>query len=84
MPNIVHGTLAALADESRQSVDLLSEEPRRASDIAAALGITPQAMSSHLRVLHRVLIRGEGIEDDAPASASTASARNPSRNSASG
>ena len=64
MPNIVHGTLAALADESRQSVvDLLSEELCRA--IAAALGLTPQAMSRHLRVLHGGLIRGVGIEDDA-------------------
>lgn len=63
----VHGTLAALADETRQSVvHLLSKEPRRASDIAAALGLTPQAMSRHLRVLRRGgLIREEGVADDA-------------------
>ena len=63
----VHGTLTALADETRQSVvSLLSKEPRRASDIAAALGLTPQAMSRHLRVLRRGgLIREEGVEDDA-------------------
>ena len=67
MLSTVHGTLAALADETRQSVvDFLSNEPRRASDIAAALGLTPQAMSRHLRVLRRGgLIREEGIEDDA-------------------
>ena len=67
MLSTVHGTLAALADETRQSVvDFLSKEPRRASDIAAALGLTPQAMSRHLRVLRRGgLIREEGIEDDA-------------------
>ena len=63
----VHGTLTALADETRQSVvSLLSKEPRRASDIASALGLTPQAMSRHLRVLRRGgLIREEGVEDDA-------------------
>ncbi len=63
----VHTTLAALGDETRQSViDLLSREPRRASDIAAALGLTPQAMSRHLRVLRRSgLIAEEGVDDDA-------------------
>ncbi|MFN0102510.1 MAG: ArsR/SmtB family transcription factor [Bryobacteraceae bacterium] len=63
----VHGTLAALADETRQSVvDLLSKEPRRASDIAAALSLTPQAMSRHLRILRRGgLIREKGIDADA-------------------
>jgi len=63
----VHETLAALADETRQAViDLLSKEPLRASEIAAAIGLTPQAMSRHLRVLRRSgLIREEGIDDDA-------------------
>ena len=63
----VHHTLAALGDQTRQSViDLLSHEPRRASDIAAALGLTPQAMSRHLRVLRRSgLIVEEGVDDDA-------------------
>lgn len=67
MPATVHATLTALADETRRSVvQLLSKEPRRASDIAAALGLTPQAMSRHLRVLRRGgLIREEGVEDDA-------------------
>jgi DNA-binding transcriptional ArsR family regulator len=63
----INGTLAALADETRKSViDLLSREPRRASEIAAALGLTPQAMSRHLRILRRSgLIREKGVAADA-------------------
>ncbi|KJK24100.1 ArsR family transcriptional regulator [Burkholderiaceae bacterium 16] len=45
-------TLAALADPSRrQVVDLLRERPMRAGEIARATGLSPQAMSRHLRVL---------------------------------
>ncbi|MBI2685234.1 MAG: winged helix-turn-helix transcriptional regulator [Acidobacteria bacterium] len=63
----VQRTLTALADGTRRSViDLLSSEPLRASEIAAALSLTPQAMSRHLRVLRRSgLIYEEGIEEDA-------------------
>jgi DNA-binding transcriptional ArsR family regulator len=45
-------TLAALADPNRrQVVDLLRERPRRAGELAQATGLSPQAMSRHLRVL---------------------------------
>jgi DNA-binding transcriptional ArsR family regulator len=48
----VDATLAALADpQRRQVVDLLSEKPRAAGDLARALGISPPAMSRHLRAL---------------------------------
>ena len=45
-------TLAALADpHRRQVVDLLKRGPMRAGDLAAAAGLTPPAMSRHLRTL---------------------------------
>lgn len=54
------GTLAALADPTRRMViDLLSERPRRAGELAAALEMTPPAMSRHLRVL-----RIEGLVEE--------------------
>ena len=64
---MVNATLAALADDTRRAVvELLHNEPRRASEIAAALDLTPQAMSRHLRVLRRGdLVSEQGIEDDA-------------------
>lgn len=64
---MVQTTLAALADDTRRAVvDLLRQEPRRASDLAAELALTPQAMSRHLRVLRKSgVIREEGIEEDA-------------------
>ncbi|CAN5598011.1 metalloregulator ArsR/SmtB family transcription factor [soil metagenome] len=47
-------TLAALADPiRRQAVELLADRPRRAGELAAALGATPSAMSKHLRVLRQ-------------------------------
>ena len=60
-------TLSALADENRRAViDLLKEQPRRAGEIAAALSLTPPALSRHLRVLRRSgLIRQQGLEQDA-------------------
>ena len=85
MPSTVHGTLAALADETRQTVvDFLSKEPRRASDIAAALGLTAQAMSRHLRVLRCGGLFAKRESKTMPASAATASGRNHFRNSAAG
>jgi DNA-binding transcriptional ArsR family regulator len=43
---------AALSDRTRRGViDLLRREPRRASDLADALGASRPAMSRHLRVL---------------------------------
>jgi DNA-binding transcriptional ArsR family regulator len=45
-------TLSALADPlRRQAVHLLSERPRRAGELSAALGLTAPATSRHLRVL---------------------------------
>ena len=45
-------TLAALADPARRgAVDLLRVKPRRAGELAAALGLSAPAMSRHLRVL---------------------------------
>lgn len=47
-------TLAALADPvRRQVVDLLAQQPRSAGALAAATGLSPPAMSRHLRVLRR-------------------------------
>jgi DNA-binding transcriptional ArsR family regulator len=45
-------TLAALADPvRRRAVELLAQGPRRAGELAIALGTTPSTMSKHLRVL---------------------------------
>lgn len=45
-------TLAALADPyRRQAVDLLAARPRAAGELARELGLTPPAMSRHLRTL---------------------------------
>lgn len=45
-------TLAALADPvRRRAVELLSERPRRAGELARDLRTTPSTMSKHLRVL---------------------------------
>jgi DNA-binding transcriptional ArsR family regulator len=47
-------TLAALADPHRRRVvDLLRERPRRAGELAAAIGLRPPAMSRHLRTLRQ-------------------------------
>jgi DNA-binding transcriptional ArsR family regulator len=43
---------AALADpQRRRAVELLSERPRRAGELAAALGLSAPAMSRHLKAL---------------------------------
>lgn len=47
-------TLAALADpHRRQVVELLRERPRRAGELAEAVGLTAPAMSRHLRTLRQ-------------------------------
>lgn len=47
-------TLAALADpDRRRAIDLLREGPRRAGDLAQAIGLPAPAMSRHLRVLRK-------------------------------
>lgn len=60
-------TLAALADPTRRGViDLLRQGPRRAGELAQALGTTAPAMSRHLRVLRKSgLIIDDEVEDDA-------------------
>lgn len=45
-------TLAALADPvRRRTVELLADQPRRAGELAAAVGVSAPVMSRHLRVL---------------------------------
>lgn len=47
-------TLAALADpDRRRAIDLLRQGPRRAGDLAQAIGLPAPAMSRHLRVLRQ-------------------------------
>jgi DNA-binding transcriptional ArsR family regulator len=47
-------TLAALADPyRRRAVELLRQQPRPAGDLAKTLGLTPPAMSRHLKVLRQ-------------------------------
>ncbi|MGZ3418763.1 MAG: ArsR/SmtB family transcription factor [Polyangiales bacterium] len=63
----VDRTLAALADPTRRgAVDLLRKKPRRAGELAEALGVSPQALSRHLRVLRTSgLVEETSLEDDA-------------------
>jgi DNA-binding transcriptional ArsR family regulator len=50
----VDKTLAALADPHRRhAVELLGQRPRRAGELADALGLPAPAMSRHLRQLKR-------------------------------
>lgn len=51
-PRTIDRTLAALADpDRRRAVELLGQRPRRAGDLAEALGLPAPAMSRHLRTL---------------------------------
>jgi DNA-binding transcriptional ArsR family regulator len=44
--------LTALADpDRRRAIELLGKAPRRAGELAEALGLTAPAMSRHLRIL---------------------------------
>lgn len=63
----VDRTLAALADPTRRAViDLLRRRPRRAGELSDALGISPPALSRHLRVLRKSgVITDDEVEDDA-------------------
>ena len=55
-------TLAALAEPTRRrAVELLRQGPRPAGDLARALGLTPPAMSRHLRAL-----RESGLVEETP------------------
>ena len=63
------GTFGALSDPTRRGViDLLRKAPRRAGDLADALGVSRPAMSKHLRVL-RTSGLIEPASDDADARA---------------
>jgi DNA-binding transcriptional ArsR family regulator len=66
MKNVDH-TLLALADSTRRGiVDRLSRRPHRAGELAEAFGMSPPAISRHLRVLRtRGLIEEERAEHDA-------------------
>jgi len=53
----VDASLAALADpQRRRIVELLSERPRRAGELADAIGLSPPAMSRHLRFLKQGML----------------------------
>lgn len=54
MSEAVDRTLAALAEPTRRrAVDLLRTRPHRAGELAEALGLSPPAMSRHLRALRQ-------------------------------
>ncbi len=56
--------LGALADPRRRHVvELLRERPRSAGELAEAVGLTPAALTRHLRALKR----GGVVEDAHPA-----------------
>ncbi len=56
--------LAAVADpRRRQVIELLRERPHRAGELAEAVGLTPAALTRHLRALKR----GGVVEDAHPA-----------------
>jgi DNA-binding transcriptional ArsR family regulator len=58
-------TLAALADPTRrQVIALLSDKPRRSSELAASLSISRPAMSRHLRVLRQAGLVAEDTQAD--------------------
>lgn len=64
--NHLDDTLTALADPTRrQMVELLRRGPRRASDIADAVGTSRQATSRHLNVLRsRGIVDVDLVDDD--------------------
>jgi len=60
-------TFAALSDPTRRAVvGLLRKKPRRAGELASALGASAPAMSRHLRVLRSSgLVEEESPDEDA-------------------
>lgn len=66
MPDL-DSTLSALADPTRRGViELLRGGPKRATELATLLKLSPPAMSRHLRVLRRAeLVREESPPEDA-------------------
>ena len=65
--NDLDRTFAALSDPTRRGVvDLLRKPPRPAGELARAFGLSPPAMSRHLRTLrHSGLVEEEHDGDDA-------------------
>ena len=63
----VDSTLMALAEPTRRGiVDLLSRRPHRAGELAEVFGMSPPAISRHLRVLRtRGIIEEARAEQDA-------------------
>jgi DNA-binding transcriptional ArsR family regulator len=48
----VNATFTALADDTRRgSIEALASGPKSAGELAAKLGVTPAALTGHLRVL---------------------------------
>ncbi len=66
-PDELDRTLAALADPHRRRVvDILADQPQSAGALATSVGLTPPAMSRHLRVLRRSgLVQESSHADDA-------------------
>jgi DNA-binding transcriptional ArsR family regulator len=64
--NYLDDTLTALADPTRRHVvEVLQDGPRRASEIAEAVGMSRQAMSRHLNVLRaRGIVTVELLDGD--------------------
>lgn len=57
--------LTALADRTRRGVvELLRERPRRAGELAAALDVSPPALTRHLRVLREGRIVEELVDEE--------------------
>jgi DNA-binding transcriptional ArsR family regulator len=64
--------LTALADPyRRRAVELLRERPRRAGELAEALGLSSPAMSKHLRALRKAASSKRPIRSSTRASGST-------------
>lgn len=56
----IDATFAALADpDRRRAVELLGQRPRRAGELADALGLPAPTMSRHLRALKQSGLVGE-------------------------
>jgi DNA-binding transcriptional ArsR family regulator len=66
---VANEIFAVLADPTRRRVlELLSDKPRRAGELAAAAGTSAPVMSRHLRILLETgLVSDERVPDDARA-----------------
>jgi DNA-binding transcriptional ArsR family regulator len=66
---MMDAVLAALADPTRRrAVELLGHGPRRAGELSTAVGVSPPAMSRHLRILlHAGVVVDERVPEDARA-----------------